>query len=86
MFKPMNGNVVLDWYKEEETVSEFGIVIPNSKSKRGDIATVLAVSEGSELQVGWQVVFNKLAGKFTKIDGDEVLIIPESEIYAVVEE
>lgn len=83
MIRPINGNVVLDWKREEETVSASGIILTNSAGKRGDVAEVLAVSDGSLLEVGDEVLFNKLAGKFAIIDKREVLVIPETEILAV---
>lgn len=85
MIKPLNGNVVLDWKKEEETVSASGIILANTAGKRGDVAEVIAVSDGSKLEVGDEVLFNKLAGKFAIVGKKEVLVIPETEILAVFE-
>lgn len=82
---PQNGNVVLDWetVQEEETTS-FGLVISGA-TVRDDFATVIATSKESDLMVGDRVLFNKLAGQFYKDGLNEFLIIPETEIFAVVE-
>lgn len=82
---PQNGNVVLDWETEqEEETTSFGLVIAGAKV-RDDFATVIAVSKESDLVVGDRVLFNKLAGQFYKDGLNEFLIIPETEIFAVVE-
>lgn len=83
--KPKNNNVILLWEKADETVTEFGLVIPKAK-RRDEYAEVIAVSDTSELEVGMKVVFNKAAGHFFKEDLNEFLIINEKEIYAVIEE
>lgn len=83
MLKPLNKHIVLDWSKDEETTTDSGIVIPGAL-KRGEFATVLAVGEESKLSIGSKVLFNKLAGRFVEIDGQNVLLIPESELYGVL--
>lgn len=83
--KPVNNNVVILWEKEQESVTSFGLVLPDSK-KRGDTATVVAVHSKSQLSVGDVVIFDKLKGRFYEEDGKELLIINEEDIFGVVEE
>jgi chaperonin GroES len=81
---------------EAESRSAGGIVIPGSASEKPDQGEVLAVGPGAPLddggrrpltvQVGDRVLFGKYAGSEVKLDGEEFLVIKESEILAVIEE
>ena len=77
---------------ERKTAS--GIVIPDSAAEKPDQGEVLAVGPGKkteegrilppDVKVGDKVLFGKYAGQSVKVDGDEVLVIREEEILAVI--
>lgn len=82
--------------EEEETTSTGGIVLPGSAAEKPNQGVVVAVGNGVMLdngevrplgiKVGEKVIFGKYAGSDTvKIDGEELIILAESEIYAVLE-
>jgi len=78
---------------EEERTSAGGIVIPDSATEKPSRGEVLAVGTGKRLdngdvaamdiKVGDQVLFGKYAGTEVKIDGEELLVMSESDIMAV---
>ncbi len=78
---------------EEERTSAGGIVIPDSATEKPARGEVLAVGTGKRLdngdvaamdiKVGDQVLFGKYAGTEVKIDGEELLVMSESDIMAV---
>ena len=81
---------------EEETTSAGGIVLPGSATEKPNQGEIIAVGEGKVLdngdlralavKVGDTVVFGQYAGSNTiEIDGEELIIMGESEIFAVVE-
>ena len=83
--------------EEEETTSAGGIVLPGSATEKPNQGVVVAVGEGIVLdngevrplgvRVGDKVIFGKYAGSDTvKIDGEELIILSESEVYAVLED
>lgn len=78
---------------EEERTSAGGIVIPDSATEKPSRGEVLAVGTGKRLdngdvaamdiKVGDQVLFGKYAGTEIKVDGEELLVMSESDIMAV---
>lgn len=92
--RPLYDRVVVR-RKEEEETSAGGIVLPGSAKEKPNQGEVLAVGEGKLLdngelrpvgvKVGEQVIFGQYSGNAVKIDGEEVVILSESEIYGVVE-
>lgn len=93
--RPLHDRVVVRRESEEET-SAGGIVLPGSAKERPNQGEVIAVGNGAVLDngdtralavnVGDKIVFGQYAGSNTvKIDGEELIILSESEIYAVVE-
>ena len=91
--RPLGDRVVIQPQKAEEKTSS-GIIIPDSVNKdKPMMGTVLAVGPGKkneegthvtlDVQVNDEVVFSKYAGTNLKIDGEEYLIVSESEILAV---
>ena len=78
---------------EEERTSAGGIVIPDSATEKPSRGEVLAVGNGKRLdngelaaldiKVGDQVLFGKYAGTEIKVDGEELLVMNESDIMAV---
>ena len=81
---------------EEEHKTAGGIVLPDSATEKPAQGEVLAVGPGRlldngdvrpvDVKVGDTVVFGKYASNTVKIDGEELLILSESEIYGVVED
>jgi chaperonin GroES len=80
---------------EPETTSRGGIIIPDAAAEKSTRGTVIAAGPGTAqdngevrplaVQVGDQVLFNKYVSSEITIDGEELLIIRESDIIAVIE-
>lgn len=81
--------------KEEETKTAGGIVLPGSAKEKPNQGEVIAVGQGKLLdngevrplsvKVGDQVVFGQYSGNTIKVDGDELIILSETEIFGVLE-
>ena len=87
--KPLGTKVVIKEVAIEETTAS-GIVLPGSAQEKPQIAEVLAVGPGTdevkmELKVGDKVIFSKYAGTDVKYNGEEVSIMDQRDILAVVE-
>lgn len=92
--RPLNDRVVVK-RKEEETMTAGGIVLPGSAKEKPTQGEVLAVGTGKvlengdvrpmSLKVGDKVLFGQYSGNTVKIDGEEVVILSESEVYGVIE-
>lgn len=94
--RPLHDRVVVR-RSEEETTTAGGIVLPGSAAEKPNRGTVIAVGEGRTLnngdvkpvavKVGDVVLFGQYSGSNTvKIEGEELLIMNESEIYGVLED
>ena len=80
---------------ESETKTAGGIVIPDSASEKPNQGEVIAVGPGALLdngelrpltvKVGDRILFGKYATNEIKLDGEEVLVLKESDIFAVIE-
>lgn len=93
--RPLHDRVVVR-RSEEEATSAGGIVLPGSAAEKPNRGEVLSVGPGRvatngdliapSLKVGDQVLFGQYSGNNTvKIDGEELLIMQESEIFGVLE-
>ncbi|ANG62079.1 co-chaperone GroES [Marinobacterium aestuarii] len=93
--RPLHDRVVVR-RSEEETTSAGGIVLPGSAAEKPNRGTVIAVGEGRTLnngdvkaltvKEGDVVLFGQYSGSnVVKLDGEELLIMNESEIFGVVE-
>ena len=92
--RPLHDRVIVR-RMEEETMSAGGIVIPDNATEKPSRGEVLAVGEGKLLdsgdvrplavKVGDQVLFGKYAGTEVKADGEELLVMREDDIVAVIE-
>ncbi|AKV10503.1 co-chaperone GroES [Pseudomonas frederiksbergensis] len=93
--RPLHDRVVVR-RSEEEKKTAGGIVLPGSAAEKPNQGEVLAVGPGKVLEngevralsvkVGDKVVFGPYSGSNTvKVDGEDLLVIGESEILAVVE-
>ena len=80
---------------ESETKTASGIFIPDNAAEKPDQGEVLAVGPGKrddsgklnapDVKVGDRVLFGKYAGQTVKVDGDELLVMREEDIMAVVQ-
>ena len=91
--KPLFDRVVIKNVETEE-VTKGGIVLPGSAKEKPQMAEVLAVGPGGlvdgkevkmQVKVGQKVIYSKYAGTEVKIDGEELNIVRQSDILAVVE-
>lgn len=92
--RPLNDRVIVKRL-EEELKTASGIVLPDSAAEKPDQGTITAVGNGKiledgkvrpmALKVGERVLFGKYAGQTVKIDGEELLVMREEDIVAVVE-
>lgn len=81
---------------ENETKTAGGIVIPDNAAEKPDQGEVLAVGPGRrdedgdriklDVKVGDRVLFGKYSGQTVKVDGDELLVMKEDDLFAVVEQ
>ncbi|MGD8380178.1 MAG: co-chaperone GroES [Gammaproteobacteria bacterium] len=92
--RPLHDRVIVKRV-EEERKSPGGIVIPDSAAEKPIRGEVLAVGNGKllengdvrplDVKVGDKVLFGKYSGTEVKIDGDELLVMREEDIMAVLE-
>ena len=92
--RPLHDRVVVR-RQEEETKSAGGIVLPGSATEKPSQGEVLAVGTGKvtengevrplDVKAGDKVLFGQYSGSTVKIDGEELLIMSESEIFGVLE-
>ena len=92
--RPLHDRVVVRRL-EEETKTAGGIVIPDSATEKPSRGEVLAVGPGKVMdngevractvKKGDKVLFGQYGGSTVKIDGEELLILGESEIFGVLE-
>ena len=92
---PLHDRVVVKRI-DADTKTASGIFIPDNVQEKPDQGIVLAVGAGRRTEAGTlvpmslnvddKVLFGKFAGQTVKIQGEEVLILTEEEIYAVIEE
>ncbi|WP_027859354.1 co-chaperone GroES [Marinobacterium jannaschii] len=93
--RPLHDRVVIRRSEEEKTTAA-GIVLPGSAAEKPNQGEVVAVGQGRvnsngdvqplTVQVGDKVLFGQYAGSNTvKVDGEELLIMSENEIFGVLE-
>jgi chaperonin GroES len=92
--RPLNDRVIVKRLEEERT-SPGGIVIPDSAAEKPIRGEVIAVGNGKVLdngqvralavKAGDKVLFGKYAGTDVKVDGEEILVMREDDIIAVLE-
>jgi chaperonin GroES len=93
-FRPLHDRVLLRRV-EEETKSAGGIIIPDTAKEKPMQGEVLAVGPGGRdekghltpmgVKVGDRVLFGKWSGTEVKMDGEELVIMKESDIMGVIE-
>jgi chaperonin GroES len=92
--RPLHDRVIVRRMEEERT-SAGGIVIPDSATEKPDKGEILAVGNGKilesgevralDVKVGDKVLFGKYAGTTVKVEGEELLVMREEDIVAVIE-
>ena len=91
--KPLGDRVVIKSIEEVKTTAS-GIVLPGSAKEKPQMAEVVAVGPGGnvdgkeitmQVSVGQKVIYSKYAGTEVKLDGVEYIIVRQSDILAVVE-
>ncbi|MEJ2534043.1 MAG: co-chaperone GroES [Gammaproteobacteria bacterium] len=92
--RPLHDRVIVK-RMEEERVSAGGIVIPDSATEKPIRGEVLAVGNGKilengekralDVKAGDKVLFGKYSGTEVKVDGEELLVMREEDIMAVIE-
>lgn len=92
--RPLHDRVVIKRMEEERT-SPGGIVIPDSATEKPIKGEVVATGKGKvsengdlrpiDLKVGDTVLFGKYSGTEVKVDGDDLLVMREDDIMAVIE-
>ena len=91
--RPLHDRVIVKRV-ENETKTASGIVIPDSAAEKPDQGEVLAVGPGKRnekgdfialnVAVGDRVLFGKYSGQTVKMDGEELLVMREEDLFAVV--
>ena len=91
---PLGDRVVIKQLVAEETTKS-GIVIPGQNKEKPQQAEVIAVGPGGmvegkevkmEVKVGDKVIYSKYSGTEVKIDDEEVIIVKQSDILAIIED
>jgi len=82
--RPLQDRVVVR-RTEEETKSAGGIVLPGSATEKPSQKLDNGSVQPVDLKAGDKVLFGQYAGNTVKIDGEELLIMNESEVFGVVE-
>ena len=91
--KPLSDRVVLKMVEMEETTKS-GIILTGTAKEKPQVAEVVAVGPGGvvdgkdvvmSLKVGDKVIMSKYAGTEIKLDKDELIVVRQSDILAIVE-
>ena len=93
-FRPLHDRVVIRRLEGEEK-TKAGIIIPDTAKEKPQEGEVVAVGPGArdetgklipiDLKAGDRVLFGKWSGTEVKIDGEELLIMKESDVMGVLE-
>ena len=93
-FRPLHDRVVVKRV-EQETKSAGGIIIPDTAAEKPQQGEIVAVGPGArdeagklvplDVKAGQRVLFGKWSGTEVKIDGQELLIMKESDIMGVLD-
>jgi chaperonin GroES len=92
--RPLHDRVIVKRLEEERT-SPGGIVIPDTAAEKPIQGKVVAVGKGKilddgnvrplDVKVGDKVLFGKYSGTEVKVDGEELLVMREEDVMAVIE-
>ena len=92
--RPLHDRIIVK-RMEEERMSAGGIVIPDSATEKPSKGEVIAVGNGKHLEngeirpldikAGDKVLFGKYSGTEVKVDGEDLLVMKEDDVMAVIE-
>ena len=91
--KPLGARVVIKNVEAEET-TKGGLILTSAAKEKPQMAEVIAVGPGGmvdgkevvmQVKVGQKIIYSKYAGTEVKIDGEELIIVRQSDILATVE-
>ena len=92
-FRPLHDRVLVRRVEAEEKTAG-GIIIPDSAKEKPAEGEIVAVGEGLrdddgdrialDVKAGDRVLFGKYSGQTVKVDGDELLVMREEDLFAVV--
>ena len=92
--RPLHDRVVVK-RMEDETTSPGGIVIPDTATEKPIRGEIIAVGNGKildsgekrplDLKAGDKVLFGKYSGTEVKVDGEDLLVMREDDVMAVIE-
>ncbi|MEZ5498438.1 MAG: co-chaperone GroES [Steroidobacteraceae bacterium] len=92
--RPLHDRVIVKRLEEERT-SPGGIVIPDTAAEKPIQGKVVAVGKGKiledgnvrplDVKVGDKILFGKYSGTEVKVDGDELLVMREEDVMAIIE-
>jgi chaperonin GroES len=93
--RPLHDRIVIKRLDNERTTAS-GIVIPDNAAEKPDQGEVVSIGKGKilddgnvrpiDIEVGNKVLFGKYSGQTVKVDGDELLVLREDDIMAVIED
>ncbi|NGZ05279.1 MAG: co-chaperone GroES [Magnetococcales bacterium] len=94
-FQPMHDRILVKRIEQEEKTAG-GIILPDTAREKPVQGAVLAVGKGAhqpdgtlrplEVRIGDRVLFGKYSGTEVKMNGEEYLILRESDLMGVIEE
>ena len=92
-FRPLHDRIAVKPMQQEEK-TQGGIIIPDTAKEKPMQGEVIAVGKGAisengtlrplEVQVGDKVLYGKWAGTEVKVDGQELIIMKESDVMAII--
>ena len=92
--RPLHDRVIVKRLEEERT-SPGGIVIPDTAAEKPVMGKVMAVGKGKiledgkvralDVKVGDKILFGKYSGTEVKVDGDDLVVMREEDVMAVIE-
>ncbi|MCC6631678.1 MAG: co-chaperone GroES [Gammaproteobacteria bacterium] len=92
--RPLHDRIIVKRLEEERT-SAGGIIIPDSATEKPIQGKVIAVGNGKiledgsvrklDVKVGDKILFGKYGGTEVKVDGEELLVMREEDVMAVIE-
>ncbi len=93
-FRPLHDRVLVRRVKEEEK-TKGGIIIPDTAQEKPQEGEIIAVGPGGrdeagklielDVKIGDRILFGKWSGTEVKIDGEELLIMKESDVLGVID-
>ncbi len=93
--RPLQDRIIIKRV-EQETTTASGLIIPDAAAEKPDQGQVLAVGNGKvledgkvlplDIKVGDFVLFGKYSGQAVKVDGEELLVMRESDVMAIIEQ